>query len=102
MLALIRGQEQKERMNMQVVKLTYRNRVYHRRSTYGGMDSEPDGSSIETCTLHVLIPSERDAHMAIDFCNHYAGNAHDKDYVFLSCEKVCECNAVIQKPLMKL
>lgn len=85
---------------MKLLRITYKERVYYRRPTHGGMDSEPAGSAIEEKSVLIVIPGDEGVDWTIDWfsCRH----SQYKDFELLRWEIVDTVYAIMQPPLMRL
>lgn len=84
------------------LRIEYKSRVYHRRQTLGGMDSEPNGSSIDEQTYRVVISgkSDRDVKNAVLWFE--GEKSHEKDFEIIGAIIEHQIHAVLRKPITNL
>lgn len=87
---------------MYVLKIEYRSRVYHRRSTYGGMDSEPNGSTVDNETYRVVIngDSDRDVKNAVTWFE--GERSHSENFEIISAMIEHQVHAILRRPITNL
>lgn len=87
---------------MHLLEIKYRSKVYHRRDTCGGMDSEPAGSSIDDQTYNVVIADDSDRAVGNTLSWFENDSSHLENFEVISSAIICQVNAILRKPITNL
>ncbi len=87
---------------MYVLRISYRSKTYHRRSTCGGMDSEPAGSSVDDKIYRIVIAdnSDRDMNNAVHWFERE--NSHLENFKIIDAIIENQVHAILRKPITNL
>lgn len=82
---------------MIALKFTYNHTVYIRRSTCGGMDSEPCHSEVQQTSLTIVVPADTEDYyaMAMGYVLKHAGNQSDRAFAFVGPVEKFPVNAIL-------